>query len=158
MQKLFKFLVSVIGCELAGIAATPFTLSAIPTWYQTLNKPIFSPPNWVFGPVWTILYFLMGLAVYLIWTSKTKNQKLKQVGLKYFSIQLGLNFLWSILFFGLHSPILGMIDIIILWILILITMMKFHKISKTASYLLIPYLLWVSFATVLNLTIVVLNR
>ncbi len=157
MQKFFKFLVSVVGCELVGITATPFTLSAIPTWYQTLNKPFFSPPNWVFGPVWIILYFLMGLAVYLIWTSKTKNQKLRQVGLKYFSIQLGLNFLWSILFFGLHSPILGMIDIIILWILILLTIIKFYKISKTASYLLIPYLLWVSFASLLNLSIILLN-
>ena len=157
MQKFFKFLVSVIGCELVGIAATPFTLSAIPTWYQTLNKPIFSPPNWVFGPVWIILYFLMGLAVYLIWTSKTTNQKLRQVGLKFFSIQLGLNFLWSIFFFGLHSPILGMIDITILWILILITIIKFFKISKTASYLLIPYLLWVSFASLLNLFIILLN-
>ena len=157
MQKFFKFLVSVVGCELVGIAATPFTLSAIPTWYQTLNKPIFSPPNWVFGPVWIILYFLMGLAVYLIWTSKTKNQKLRQVGLKYFSIQLGLNFLWSILFFGLHSPILGMIDIIILWILILLTTIKFYKISKIAAYLLVPYLLWVSFASLLNLFIILLN-
>ena len=157
MQKFFKFLVSVIGCELVGIAATPFTLSAIPTWYQTLNKPFFSPPNWVFGPIWTILYFLMGLAVYLIWTSKTKNQKLRQVGLKFFSIQLGLNFLWSILFFGLHSPILGMIDIIILWILILLTTIKFYKISKIAAYLLVPYLLWVSFASLLNLFIILLN-
>ena len=157
MGKLFKFLAAIVGCELVGIAATPFTISAIPTWYVTLNKPFFSPPNWIFGPVWTILYFLMGVSVYLIWTKAIKYKERKKTGLTFFTIQLGLNFLWSIVFFGLHSPILGLIDIIALWIFILLTMIKFNKLSKIAFLLLIPYLLWVSFATILNLFIVLLN-
>ena len=141
---------------MVGLAATPFTISAIPTWYQTLQKPTFSPPNWIFGPVWTILYFLMGVAAYLIWIKGLEKMAVK-TALKFFLVQLLFNFLWSILFFGLHSPILALIDILILWILIVITVIKFYKISKTASYLLIPYLLWVSFATILNLSIVLLN-
>lgn len=156
MKNPLKLLVSVIGCELIGIAATPLTLSSIPTWYQTLQKPSFSPPNWVFGPVWTILYFLMGVAAYLVWI-KGLEKRVVKTALSFFIAQLIFNFFWSILFFGLHSPILGLIDILILWILIVITVIKFYKISKTASYLLIPYLLWVSFATILNLAIVLLN-
>lgn len=156
MKKLSKFLISTIGCELVGVAATPFTISSIPTWYQTLTKPSFSPPNWVFGPAWTILYFLMGVAAYLIWI-KGLEKKAVKTALTFFIAQLVFNFFWSILFFGLHSPILGLVDILILWALILITIIKFHKISKTASYLLIPYILWVSFATILNLSIVLLN-
>lgn len=156
MKKLSKFLISTIGCELVGIAATPFTLSSIPTWYQTLTKPSFSPPSWIFGPVWTILYFLMGVAAYLVWIKGLEKRGVKKA-LSFFIAQLVFNFLWSILFFGLHSPVLALIDILILWILILITIIKFYKISKVASYLLIPYLFWVSFATILNLSIVLLN-
>ena len=156
MKKLSKFLISTIGCELVGIAATPFTIAAIPTWYQTLQKPSFSPPNWIFGPAWTILYFLMGVAAYLVWIKGLEKKAVKNV-LSFFIAQLVFNFLWSILFFGLHSKVLGLIDILILWTLILITIIKFYKISKLASYLLIPYILWVSFATILNLSIVLLN-
>ncbi|MBI2012228.1 tryptophan-rich sensory protein [Candidatus Daviesbacteria bacterium] len=156
MKKLSKFLISTIGCELVGLAATPFTISSIPTWYQTLNKPSFSPPNWVFGPAWTILYFLMGVAAYLVWIKDLEKKAVKKA-LSFFIAQLVFNFLWSILFFGLHSPILGLIDILTLWVLILITIIKFHKLSKVAAYLLIPYLLWVSFATILNSSIVLLN-
>lgn len=156
MKKLSKFLISTIGCELVGITATPFTLSSIPTWYQTLTKPSFSPPNWIFGPVWTILYFLMGVAVYLVWIKGLQKQAVK-TALTFFIAQLVFNFFWSILFFGLHSPILALIDILILWALILITIIRFYKISKIASYLLISYLLWVTFATILNLSIVILN-
>lgn len=152
-----KLIISVAICELVGLLSTPFTIASIPTWYQTLNKPSFSPPNWVFGPAWTILYFLMGVSLYLVWAKGLKNKKVK-TGVKFFSIQLVLNFLWSIFFFGLHSPILGMIDIALLWIAILITIIKFYEISKSASYILIPYLLWVSFASVLNLFIVILNK
>ena len=157
MKNLPKLLTSIIGCELVGVAATPFTLSAIPTWYQYLNKPFFSPPNLVFGPVWTMLYFLMGVAAYMVWIKDLREKQVKSA-LSFFIAQLVLNFFWSILFFGLHSPILGLIDILALWTLALITIIKFYKISKTASYLLIPYLLWVSFASLLNLSIVLLNR
>jgi len=156
LKNLPKLLTSIIGCELVGVAATPFTLSAIPTWYQYLNKPFFSPPNWVFGPVWTILYFLMGVAAYMVWIKDLRKKQVK-IALSFFLTQLVFNFFWSILFFGLHSPILGLIDIVILWILIFIAITKFHKISQTAAYLMIPYLLWVSFASLLNLSIVLLN-
>lgn len=156
MNNFLKLVTAIIACELVGIISTPFTLSGIPTWYSTLHKPPFSPPNWVFGPVWTTLYLLMGISVFLIWKKGLKKKQIKQA-LYYFIAQLFFNFLWSLLFFGLHSPILGFIDIVVLWVFILITILKFYKLSKPASYLLIPYFLWVSFATILNLSIVLLN-
>ncbi len=155
MKDFFKLLVSITGCELVGIAATPFTIASIPTWYESLNKPIFSPPNWVFAPVWATLFFLMGISLFLIWRMSPKPKV--KTAIKFFLAQLFFNFLWSILFFGLHSPILGLIDIFILWVLIFITYLKFYEIKKFAAYLLIPYLLWVSLASLLNLYIVILN-
>lgn len=152
----FKLVVAIVGCELVGIIAASFTIAAIPTWYAALDKPVFSPPNWVFGPVWTALYFMMGVAAYLIWTKGLKNKKV-QVALWYFFLQLTFNFFWSIIFFGFHQPLLALADIILLWFAIFVTIRKFYKISKPAAHLLIPYLLWVSFATVLNLSIVLLN-
>ncbi len=157
MKYLPKLLISIIGSELVGLAATPFTLSAIQDWYQTLQKPVFSPSNSMFGPVWTILYFLMGVSAFLIWQKGLKNKKVKQA-LIYFLIQLFFNFLWSVLFFGLRSPILGLVDILSLWVFIVFTMAKFQKISQPAFYLLIPYIFWVSFAAILNFSVVVLNR
>lgn len=157
MKDIQKLIVCVVGCELVGIAATPFTTASIQTWYAFLNKPSFSPPNWIFGPVWTILYFLMGISAFLLWKKGLKNKKVKRA-LTYFSMQLFFNFLWSLLFFGLHNPLLGLVDIVLLLISIVLTSITFYKISKVASYLLIPYLLWVSFATLLNLSIVLLNR
>lgn len=154
MNNFSKLLISLTIPQLAGIVGTFFTISAIPTWYANLNKPFFSPPNSVFGPVWTVLYFLMGVSLYLIWTSKNK---LKRSALKIFFIQLTLNALWSIIFFGLKNPLLAFIDIVALWITISLTIKHFYKISKPASYFLIPYILWVSFATLLNLAIVILN-
>ncbi len=156
MKNVWKLLVSIVICEAVGLAATPFTLSAIPTWYATLNKPSFSPPNWIFGPAWTILYLLMGISAYLVW-QKGLNKIAVKRALLFFVLQLIFNFLWSFLFFYLHSPVLGLVDITILWSMILITIIKFVKISKPAAYLLIPYLLWVTFASILNFSIVVLN-
>lgn len=144
-----KLVLAVVGCELVGILSTPFTIAAIPTWYATLNKPAFSPPNWLFGPAWTTLYALMGVAAYLARKDK--------VGMRLFKWQLGLNFTWSLVFFGLHSPILGLINIAVLVWLIWKTTRRFYKVSKPAAYLMLPYLAWVSFATVLNLAIVFLN-
>lgn len=153
--KNFPILIfSISICEGAGILGSLFTFSAIPTWYATLNKPSFSPPNWVFGPVWTILYFMMGISLYLIWISKSKQ---KQNAFILFFIQLGLNTLWSIVFFGLKNPTFAFIDIIALWIAIILTIQSFYKINKFAGYLLIPYFVWVSFASILNLFIVILN-
>lgn len=156
MKHLPKFLISIIVCELVGIVSTPFTISAIPTWYATLIKPTFSPPNWIFGPVWTFLYFLMGLSVYLIWIQGWNKKKVK-TAMQFFFIQLAINFIWSPIFFGLRSPLLGLITIVILWVSILLTMRKFYPLSKLAFYLLVPYLLWVSFATILNAAIAILN-
>lgn len=156
MKDLLKLIVSVVGCELVGILGTPFTISAIPTWYARINKPFFAPPNSIFGPVWTILYFLMGVSFYLIWKQGWKKKKVRTAGM-YFLAQLGLNFIWSPIFFGLRAPLLGLIVIVAMWTLIVMTMKKFYPLSKLAFYLLVPYLLWVSFATILNAAIVILN-
>lgn len=156
MKDLPKLLISVVGCELVGFLGTPFTISAIPTWYTTLNKPFFAPPNWIFGPVWTLLYLLMGVAFYLIWKQGWQKKRIATAG-KYFLLQLGLNFIWSPIFFGLKAPLLGLIVIMAMWVLIVMTMKKFHPLSRLAFYLLVPYLLWVSFVTLLNGAIVILN-
>lgn len=156
MKNPTKLLISVIGCELVGILGTPFTAAAIPTWYATLNKPFFAPPNWLFGPAWTLLYFLMGVSFYLIWKQNSKSKETKTAK-KFFLAQLFLNFIWSPIFFGLRSPLLGLIVIIILWALIIATIYKFYPLSKWAAYLLVPYLLWVTFATTLNGAILFLN-
>lgn len=151
----FRFVVSLVMCQLAGIIGTFFTANSISTWYASLNKPSFNPPGWIFGPVWITLYILMGISFYLIWMKKDKiNFKLLS---SLFIIQLILNSLWTIIFFGLHSPFFAFIEIIILWIMILLCIILFYKISKKSSYLLIPYLLWVSFASILNFFLWKLN-
>src|SRR3989344_4680708 len=137
MKDLSKLIISVVGCELVGILGTPFTISAIPAWYATLNKPVFAPPNWIFGPVWTLLYFLMGISFYLIWKQGWKK-KIRAAGM-FFLAQLGLNFIWSPIFFGLRAPPLGLIVIVTMWVLIVMTMKKFYPLSRLAFYLLVPY-------------------
>lgn len=156
MKDLIKLVSCIIGCELVGILGTPFTVAAIPTWYENLNKPFFSPPNWIFGPAWTLLYLLIGISFYLILKKGWKKKTVKSAGM-FFLAQLTLNFLWSPVFFGLKSPLLGLITILTMWILIVITMKKFYPLSKLAFYLLTPYILWVSFATILNASILFLN-
>jgi translocator protein len=151
-----KLAVSIIICQLAGFVGSFFTVSSISSWYSTLNKPFFNPPNLIFGPVWITLYFLMGISIYLIWNKGIKT-KLSKIALSVFVIQLVLNSLWTILFFGLKSPLIAFIEIILLWIFILLTIIYSYKISKLASYLLIPYILWVSFAAILNFSIYLLN-
>ena len=155
MIKKLSLLWAILLCEGAGIVGSFFTFSEVNSWYRTLNKPFFNPPSWVFGPVWTILYLLMGISLYLIW--KAKDKKEKRSGLRFFYIQLGLNALWSMLFFGIHSPAVAFAEIVVLWVTIWICIKKFKKVSKPAAYLLYPYLAWVSFASVLNLAIAVLN-
>jgi len=153
VRKEVKLIVSVVVCLLAGAVGSLFTSSSVSTWYATLAKPSFNPPSWLFGPVWTVLYILMGIALYLAWTKRKEANGEIAV----FTAQLALNMLWSALFFGLRNPSWALIEIIILWVMILVTMMKFYAIEKKAGYLLVPYLLWVSFATVLNVAIVILN-
>jgi benzodiazapine receptor len=154
-NKLFILLSSILICEGVGFLGSVFTFSSIPTWYASLNKPTFNPPNWIFAPVWTTLYFLIGLSLLLILQKKLKKQGNFLVTL--FSVQLFLNFLWSVIFFGLHLPVLALVEIAFLWILIVLLIVDFWKFSKPAALLLIPYLCWVSFASILNLYIVLLN-
>lgn len=156
MKNITKLIISVTACEVIGFLGVPFTISAIPTWYAALNKPTFAPPAWLFGPVWTLLYFMMGSAFYLIWKQGWNKKEVRRAGV-FFLGQLGLNFIWSPVFFGLRAPILGLIIIAAMWIMIVMTMKKFYPLSKNAFYLLVPYLMWVSFATILNAAIVVLN-
>ncbi len=154
-KDISKLIFSIVICLGAGIIGSVFTISSIPTWYAVLNKPFFSPPNFVFGPVWTVLYILMGISLYLVISKKEKVKR--KNGINLFFIQLVLNILWSVIFFGMKNPALALIDILALWIAIVLTIKSFSKINKLAGKLLIPYFLWVSFASILNLAIVLLN-
>lgn len=155
-MKYLKLLGLIIGCELIGVFGSIFTVPAIDSWYKTLNRPFFTPPDWLFGPAWTLLYLLMGVSLFLVLEKGFKDKKVKKAAY-FFLVQLFLNFIWSIIFFGFKSPLFALFEIVILWLFILITIISFSKISKTAAYLMIPYLLWVTFASALNLFIVVLN-
>ncbi|HVZ58921.1 MAG TPA: TspO/MBR family protein [Patescibacteria group bacterium] len=154
-MKLGRLLISLVIPFIAGAIGSFFTLEAIPTWYETLRKPFFNPPNSLFGPVWTVLYVFQGIALYLFWNSNKKGAKRRGFGL--FAIQIFLNALWSILFFGLKLPLLAFGEIVMLWFFLLLTLQEFKKFDRTASYLFYPYLAWVSFAGILNLSIVLLN-
>lgn len=156
LSDVFKLVLAIVVAELAGIIGSVFTASSIPTWYATLAKPELAPPNWVFGPVWTTLFALMGIAAFLVWKKGWERKEVK-VALSVFLGQLILNTLWSIIFFGLQSPASALIEIFILWLAILLTIIVFARISKPAAWLLAPYLLWVSFATYLNYAIWMLN-
>lgn len=152
MKKIWKLIISILLSFLASAVGSLFTAGSVSTWYTTLVKPGFNPPNWVFGPVWTILYLMIGISLYLVWI-----KKLNKTAFIIFIIQLFLNALWSILFFGIRSPLYAFIEIILLWIAILITIIYFYRINKISAYLLIPYILWVSFAAVLNFAVFMLN-
>jgi tryptophan-rich sensory protein len=151
-----KLLTAISLCFAVAFVGSALTMPAINTWYQTLTKPPFTPPNGIFGPVWTLLYLLMAISFYLVWTSKAAKKK-KRKAIHIFLAQLLMNLLWSLAFFGLQQPLLGVIVIIVLWGLIYKSITYFKPISPLASYLLYPYLAWVSFATILNLSIAVLN-
>ncbi len=153
---ILKLASSILLCQGAGFLGSFFTTPAIPNWYVTLRKPSFTPPDWIFGPVWVTLYFLMGISLFLVW--QKANHPRQKKAIFFFSVQLILNVLWSAAFFGLRSPFLGLIDIFLLWIAILLTIQVFFKISKLVGGLLIPYFFWVSFAVLLNFFLWVLNR
>ena len=157
MKRVAGIVVSIAVCELAGIVGSVFTMPSIPGWYAGLAKPSFNPPNWIFGPVWTLLYALMGLAAYLVYEKGFKRPEVKKA-LAVFAAQLVMNTLWSIVFFGAHRILGAAVVIVLLGAMILATILLFHRISKAASYLLVPYIFWVSFATVLNVSLYVLNR
>jgi len=149
-------IIAIIVCQLAGIIGSAFTIPNIPTWYATLNKPDFAPPGSVIGAIWITLFTLMGIALYLIWTKGIKKENVKNA-VTAFGVQLVLNAAWSFLFFGLRSPFYGLVGIMVMWIAIAYTMMKFWKVSKSATYLLVPYIAWVTFAGYLNFLIWQMN-
>lgn len=154
IQKIAVFIASIAASLVAGFIGSLATTPNIPTWYNALDKPLLNPPSWVFGPVWSILYVLMGIALALIILQRSKRAYHAYV---WFGVQLALNTLWSVVFFGLQSPVGGIIVIGALIVSIIMTIRAFWAIDRTAAYLLIPYLLWVSFAAYLNVGIAVLN-
>ena len=153
---ILKLIVSLIICQLAGFVGSLFTTPSIPIWYASLEKPSFNPPNWVFSPVWISLFVLMGISLFLVW-QKTLHYPGVSSALFWFGIQLFLNMLWSILFFGLKSPFFAFVGIIFLWVAIFLTLVKSFKVSRLAGVLFVPYICWVSFAAVLNFSIWNLN-
>jgi tryptophan-rich sensory protein len=157
LLKIFKFVISIALCQSAGLLGSFFTIPAIPTWYATLNKPSFSPPDWLFSPVWISLYTLMGISLFMIWNRAEKGP-IRRKALVFFFIQLILNALWSVCFFGLQSPLSGLIEMAFLWSAIVLTIYYFLKLSPRAAILLVPYLVWVSFAFILNFSLWSLNR
>jgi benzodiazapine receptor len=158
MNKNVKILLCVTTCIGVGYLSGMATQSSVTTWFPTLIKPSFNPPSWVFAPVWSLLYTMMGVAAGLVWNRIDCEKEAVKKALVFFVIQLALNALWSILFFGIRNPFLAFIEIILLWLMIYETYVQFGKIDKIAGYLFVPYILWVSFAAVLNGSIWWLNR
>ncbi len=156
-QYIIKFILSISLCLLVGAIAAYFTQSSVNTWYTTLQKPSFNPPNWIFAPVWTTLYCLMGISLFLTW-NKGNNNTQRQTAIGLFLAQLFFNGLWSFAFFMMQSPLAGLVVISILFLLIVLTILTFFRISGWAAVLLFPYLLWVGFASILNYTIFILNN
>jgi translocator protein len=156
MKPILKLIIAIAIPLLVGGVSGFFTTESVNGWFTTINKPSFNPPNWIFAPVWTTLYVLMGIAFYLVWKS-TGDESVKRTAIIFYSIQLVLNFLWSFIFFKMHQPGWAMVDIVLMWIMILLTILWFGKISSTAAWLLVPYICWVSFASILNYAIWRLN-
>ena len=179
MKNATKLIISILICEFAGVSGSIFTAPAIQSWYYFLNKPSFSPPNWLFAPVWAFLFLLMGISLYLVWSkdftanvssNDAQKKSWNPISAKLWSgtwreenaalifiFQLVLNILWSVIFFGLKSPGFAFVEILMLWITIIYTIVNFYRISKTSAYLLIPYIVWVSFAAFLNFSIWQIN-
>jgi translocator protein len=157
MQRILRIATVVFTCIAVGFLSAMVTKDNITTWYPTLIKPAFNPPNWVFEPVWSLLYVMMGVAGGMVWNRIDTDEALVKKAFLFFIAQLGLNALWSYLFFELHNPLLALIELILLWLVIFETFTHFKKIDKMAGMLLVPYLAWVSFAAVLNGSIWWLN-
>lgn len=145
-------------CLAVGYISSIVTRENIPTWYALINKPFFTPPNWVFAPVWTLLYIMMGFAAGSVWNKIDTDEANVKKAFLFFLIQLALNALWSFLFFGLQNPFLASIEIILLWLMIFETYKQFKNIDKLSANLLLPYLVWVSYATLLTISVWYLNR
>jgi len=158
MQKIIRIAVVLTTCLLVGYLSGMVTRDSITTWYPTIVKPTFNPPNWIFAPVWSILYIMMGVAGGMVWSRLEQDAENVNKAFTFFIIQLALNAAWTVIFFYFHNPFLAFIEIVLLWLLIFETYTQFKKIDKTSGMLLLPYLAWVSFAVVLNGSIWWLNR
>jgi translocator protein len=156
LNELPRLILCIIICQLAGVAGSFFTMSSVTNWFPTLIKPSYTPPGWVIGVIWTILFTLMGISLFLVWREGLEKPDVK-MALYIFAAQLVVNILWSWAFFGLQSPLAGLAVIAVLWVLILLTIVKFWPISKWAGGLLLPYILWVSIAAFFNFSIWRLN-
>ena len=156
LRYVIGFITSIGICLAAGAIGAVFTAGSITTWYAELVKPPFTPPDWIFAPVWTTLYVLMGLSVFLVWLEGFENNEVK-AGLGLFAFQLILNVLWSFVFFDQGSILGGLIVILALWFILLFTVLNFFRVSALAGWVLVPYLAWVSFASILNLAFLILN-
>lgn len=156
MKNGIKLVISLLLPLAVGGVAGLFTQPEIATWYETIQKPAWQPPNWLFGPVWTVLYVMMGTALYLVWKMDAPSPQ-KRTAVTLWAVQLGLNFFWSFIFFKHHQIGLALVDIVALWIGILLTILVFARIKRTAAWLLVPYIGWVSFAGILNVAIYRLN-
>lgn len=152
LNNSFKLIIALGVPLFIGWVGSLFTAPAIPVWYNSLAKPALNPPSWVFAPVWTLLFVLMGIAAFLVWR-KELNKKSVKMALAIFVFQLFLNVFWSMLFFGMHNPMIAFTEIISLWFAIMALLLAFYQVSRTAAYLIIPYALWVGFATYLNYAI-----
>lgn len=157
MKNWMKLVISVAVPVVIGFIGGQFSKPEIDGWYQSIEKPLWQPPNWVFGPVWTALYILMGISLYLVWKSNTPENR-KRTAIALWIVQLVFNFLWSYIFFSLHELGWALAEILVLWVFILLTIFAFARISKLAAWLLVPYISWVSFASILAYTIYQLNR
>jgi translocator protein len=156
MNNTVRLIISVAIPLIIGGSSGFFTASGVEGWYQTIHKPSWNPPNWIFAPVWTSLYVLMGIALFLVWKADTSSE-LKRIAVLLFAVQLVLNFFWSFIFFYQHQPGWALAEIITMWLFILLTIFAFAQVNKTAAWLLVPYISWVSFATILNYTLWKLN-
>jgi tryptophan-rich sensory protein len=156
MKKWVKLLISIAIPLVVGWTASLFTVTNTGSWYRQINKPSWNPPDWVFGPVWTILYIMMGIALYLIWSADVSKSR-KRNAITLWVVQMGFNFLWSIIFFNQHQLGWAFADIVLLWFFILLTIIAFSRIKKLAAWLLVPYISWVTFASILNYSILTLN-
>ena len=158
LNNSIKLIIDIIIPVAVGAISGFFTSSNVNTWFPTIVKPSFNPPSWLFAPVWTTLYVMMGIALFLVWKNESVAKSLKQKAIIFFAIQMTLNFLWSFTFFEMHEIGWAVVNILLLWIFIIATIFSFAPISKTAAWLLVPYISWVSFASILNIAIWQLNK
>lgn len=154
-KNIAKLIISIALPLVLGSVAGMFTSQSVPDWYAALNKPAFNPPGWIFGPVWTLLYLLMGISFFMVW--KQEKGRLRNLAILIYSVQLLLNFAWSFIFFYFKLIGLALVEIVLLWCAIILMLVLFKKVKPIAAYINIPYLLWVSFAAILNAAYYILN-